>query len=102
MGLLDILKIIYDNIYCTAYLLLILLGVNKMGHLLWYILEFIFLGFLFVRARQIYGAFRLTEFALRNEHQLKAINMVVTLMLLIHGIVIFILLRPWYYSKSPN
>ena len=60
MGLLDILKITYDNIYCTTYLLLILLGVNKMGHILWYILELIFLGFQFFRARHIYGAFRLT------------------------------------------
>jgi hypothetical protein len=59
-----IIRKLSGNIYCFVYLLLIVLGINELNYFGWWIFEATLIAILYLRARKIYGSFRLTTFAL--------------------------------------
>ena len=51
----NVLKRLISNIYCIGYLMLTILGVNKMDYVCWWIFEGVLIVLLYLRAKKIYG-----------------------------------------------
>lgn len=81
------LSTIYQNIVCLLFLVISLVGLDDISSPFWMIFEVISLVFLYIRASQIYQSFRLMNFALIYEYQIKAFDLIVNLILIAHVIV---------------
>lgn len=102
MSLLRLLKVIYPNIFCFIYILLIALQMDYYHDAVWLSMEISCYLLLFSRAKTIYQSFRLTNFALSYEYQLKSIDLVINLSIISHLIVALSLLRRSFSTQSPS
>ena len=57
----NVLKRLISNIYCIGYLMLTILGVNKMDYVCWWIFEGVLIVLLYLRAKKIYGTWQLLD-----------------------------------------
>ena len=102
MNTVTIISITFDNIYTLTYFFLVIFGINTMDHPYCYLFELILIIVLYQRAKKIYGAFRLTFFALTYEYQFKSMDLVLNLLIFIHIIVHQSLYRQSYSLVPPN
>ena len=86
-------KYAYKPSFCLMYLVLKILSLGVSSQIYWLLLELPCLFHLFSRASQFYQSFRVMTLSKKYEYHIKSFDLIFSLALLAHIIVIFSLLR---------
>jgi hypothetical protein len=99
---LEVCKKKFFTIISVIYILLKLAVFHRCTFFLWVIVEGAILVFLYHEASRRYQSIRLMSFSLRYEYQTKVFDLVITIFIIAHCIVVLLLLRPSSYSWRPK